>query len=84
MFGGRLQVIRPLLELTNEELEKYAIKRNWPKEIKVCPYDNVTGRSIMKKFVNELGEIHKNARKNIFRSMDNLYPEYLPGFNESV
>ena len=78
MFGGRLQVIRPLLELTNKELEDYALKRNWPKEIKVCPYDDETGRSVMKNFVNEMSKLHKNARKNMFRSMDNPYPEYLP------
>lgn len=78
MFDGRLQVIRPLLELTNKELEGYALKRNWPKEIKVCPYDNETGRSVMKNFVEEISKLHKNARKNMFRSMNNPYPEYLP------
>jgi tRNA 2-thiocytidine biosynthesis protein TtcA len=78
MFGGRLQVIRPLLEITDTELEEYALNRNWPKEIKVCPYDDITSRSVMKNFVTEMAKLHKNARKNMFRSMNNTFPEYLP------
>ncbi len=78
MFGGRLQVIRPLLEITNKELEEYASKRNWTTELKVCPYDDKTGRKVMSDFVDEMSKLHKHAKKNLFRSMSNTYPEYLP------
>ena len=33
-----------------------------------------------KELVNIIEKMNKGARKNMFRAMDNLYPEYLPRF----
>jgi len=78
MFDGRLELIRPLIELTNAEMQNLAEIRQYPKLKGVCPYGDETKRSRIRDMVNQIGEIHKNARKNIFRSMDHILPEYLP------
>lgn len=77
MFEGRIHVIRPLLEISEEELIKYAELAAYKKELKRCPFEN-TKRAEIKDIIEQLNQNHRIARKNIFRSMDNQYPEYLP------
>jgi tRNA 2-thiocytidine biosynthesis protein TtcA len=79
MFDGRVQLIRPLLELTNDELEKYAVLRRFTREISACPHRN-SKRMEMEMILKQANEVHKHARKNIFRSLSNIYPEYLPNY----
>lgn len=38
MFDGRMELIRPLLLQTNDQLSKYAIYRQFPEEISLCPF----------------------------------------------
>lgn len=77
MFGGKLEIIRPMLEMSNEEMVCFAEIRAFKKEVKRCPHES-TKREEMKNLVGELNGLYKNARKNIFRSMDNVCSEYLP------
>lgn len=77
MFKGRVKVIRPLLEMTEDELIKYAAIADYKKELKNCPFEN-TKRLEIKNIVKQFNDIHRIARKNIFRSMDNMYSDYLP------
>lgn len=81
MFGGVLNIIRPLLEMSEEELKKYAEIREYRKEVKQCPYE-ATKRQEIKLLVKQLNLLYKNARKNIFRSGDNIFPDYLPHWNK--
>lgn len=77
MFGGRIKVIRPMLEISEEELEKYQSIANYKRELKHCPFEN-TKRIEMKDIINNLNKMHPVAKKNMFRSMDKIFPEYLP------
>jgi tRNA 2-thiocytidine biosynthesis protein TtcA len=81
MFGGRVSIIRPLLELTNHELEKFALINEYQTLTKTCPYGN-SKRKDMAGFIEQLSLQHKRARKNIFRSLSNFYPEYLPNYRK--
>ena len=81
MFDGRVQLIRPLLEISNEELEGYATLRNYTRELKTCPYGN-SNRKQMSSLVDHITMHHKSARKNIFRALSNIYPEYLPNYRK--
>ncbi len=78
MFDGKIFLIRPLLDLEEKIIEKYALLANYPKEIKKCPYDNLTKREKMRELVIQMEKIHPLARKNIFNSMSKIYNEYLP------
>jgi tRNA(Ile)-lysidine synthetase-like protein len=78
MFGGRMNLIRPLIELTNNEMIEMSRIRKYPKLKDECPYGDKTKRGKVRKLIEDMSEINKNARKNMFRSMDNLFAEYLP------
>jgi tRNA(Ile)-lysidine synthetase-like protein len=78
MFDGRMELIRPLIELTNDELIAASEIRQYPKLKNQCPYGDNTNRTNMREVVNSLATMNKNARKNIFRSTDKIQSEYLP------
>lgn len=77
MVKGNIELIRPLLEMTEEEMKTFAEIRKFKKEVKRCPFES-TKREEMKELIGGLNGLYKNARKNIFRSMDNISVDYLP------
>jgi tRNA 2-thiocytidine biosynthesis protein TtcA len=81
MFNGRMQLIRPLLEMTDAELEKFAAAQNYPCELKACPHGNSKRKEIAS-VIGLIASHHKAARKNIFRSLSNFYPDYLPNYRK--
>ncbi len=81
MFEGRVQLIRPLLELTGRELERFASECGYKRELKVCPYAQSV-RSDVRAVIESMAKQHKIAPKNIFRAMSNIHPEYLPGYHK--
>ena len=78
MFGGRIHLIRPLLKIPENELSYYAGMRSFKKNEKTCQYDHSTKREAIKNLIREIDKLNRNARKNLFRAMDNIYPDYLP------
>lgn len=78
LFEGRLQLIRPLIELTNEEIQIMAKVRQYPKLKGECPYGDETRRYDVRNLVTSMVQMNKHARKNLFRSMGNIFSEYLP------
>jgi len=78
MFDGRMKLIRPLLLLRDTELQKYADIRAYPKQLRVCPYENATQRATMRNMITRFEEILPAACDNIFKAMGNIFEEYLP------
>ncbi|MCL2154695.1 MAG: tRNA 2-thiocytidine biosynthesis TtcA family protein [Leptospirales bacterium] len=78
MFDGEFDIIRPLILLGEDEIKKYAELKNFPPELKICPYSEATHRFTIKGILNEMEKINKNARKNIYAAMSNIHDEYLP------
>ncbi len=78
MFGGRIHLIRPLLELTESQINDYALESEFPGSLKDCPFADITKRKAMKDLIKEMEQIHPLAVKNIFRSAGKIFPEYLP------
>lgn len=78
MFGGRIDLIRPLLFIPEKELTYYATLRGFEKQEKTCPYNNTTKRESIKELIRQMDKLNRDARRNIFRAMDNIYGEYLP------
>jgi len=52
--------------------------RSFKKNEKTCQYDHSTKREAIKNLIREIDKLNRNARKNLFRAMDNIYPDYLP------
>lgn len=78
MFGGRLELIRPLILLTNSEIRSFATMMKFPSEKEVCPYDDKTKRNQAAEIIREMEKRFKPARKGLFNSMSKIYTEYLP------
>jgi tRNA 2-thiocytidine biosynthesis protein TtcA len=78
MFAGRMYLIRPLLDLEKKQINEYALVSDFPEEIKKCPYGDNTKRNKVGKIAEQMTAIHKNAKKNIFRSSGKICKEYLP------
>ncbi len=78
MFEGNLQVIRPLILLEKKEIDKYAGIREFPSELKRCPYSDDTARIRAREMIENMTSSDSVIKKNIFRSMSNIHGEYLP------
>jgi tRNA 2-thiocytidine biosynthesis protein TtcA len=78
MFGGRMELIRPLLLLTDQDTRRYATIRRFPPLVTECPYADQTKRTTARRLIKTLEEIHPKAAANIFHAMQNIDEEYLP------
>jgi tRNA(Ile)-lysidine synthetase-like protein len=77
IFDGEFEIIRPLIFLGEDEIKKYAELKNFPPELKTCPYSEGTHRFAIKRILGEMEKINKKARQNIYASMSNIHEEYL-------
>jgi len=78
MFGGEFDLIRPLILLGEDEIREYAVLRNYPPQVKICPHGDDTRRADAKRLLVEMEKIDKNARQNIYSAMSNIHSDYLP------
>ncbi len=78
MFDGDLEMIRPLILLSDESISRYARLKAYPGELKRCPYGDDTRRNAVKEIIESMTSLDKNARNNIFSAMTHIHQEYLP------
>jgi len=78
MFEGKLEVIRPLILLTNAEMKEYAQIMNFQSLKQECPYEDHTIRQKARDIVEQMTAINPKARINLFNSMKKIDFEYLP------
>jgi tRNA 2-thiocytidine biosynthesis protein TtcA len=78
MFGGEFDIIRPLILLSEKQVERYARIRGFQVEASRCPYGDKTRRADMKRVIGELAHMNRKAKTNIFGAMSNIHQEYLP------
>lgn len=78
MFDGIINLIRPLILLTNKDTAEFANIRKYIKQKESCPFEDMTKRNTARKLVKQLEELHPGAANNLFRSMGNIDKEYLP------
>ena len=78
MFKDKIELIRPLILLTNKEIRNFAKIMNFPSEKENCPWEDKSKRSQAAEIINEIEKRFKPARKGIFKSMSKIYTEYLP------
>jgi len=78
MFDGKLEIIRPLLYVTNAETERYVSLINYAPVPYNCPYARNNDREKFRELKHYLYRIHPRAVRNIFNAMHRIRPEYLP------
>jgi len=78
MFEGRVQLIRPLMDLDERMLEEYAGLNDLVRVEKSCPHEDSTQRKNIAGLLKQVEELHGKGPFNIFKSMDKIFEEYLP------
>lgn len=78
MFNGRIELIRPMILLTNKEIQDFANIQGFPTEKETCPWNDKTKRNQAAEIIKEMEKRFKPARKGLFKSMSKIYTEYLP------
>jgi len=78
MFDGRLSLIRPLMDVEEPLMAEYADLREMVRIEKNCPHENRTRRQTIDHLISQIENIHPTGPINIFRSMGNIFEEYLP------
>ena len=78
MFDGVINLIRPLILLTDKDTREFANIRKFPEQTESCPYEDTTNRTTARELIKQLEAIHPKAAQNLFRSMGNIDEEYLP------
>jgi tRNA 2-thiocytidine biosynthesis protein TtcA len=77
IFGGKLQIIRPLAYIREPLVKKYAAERRFPAIENRCPTSKTSRRLYIKRLLDELEKDNSDIRDNIFRSMQHVKTDYL-------
>jgi len=77
LFGGELEIIRPLCYLEKEELRNFAHNLEIPFVDYNCPYGNDSRRELVKLIIKEVERNCSYAKKNIFRALGRIKKDYL-------
>lgn len=78
MLNNKFEIIRPMLETEEKYIIEYAQIMNFNREVKICPYAEVSKRDKIRSQIAELENLTPNFKKNVFRSMYKILPDYLP------
>jgi tRNA(Ile)-lysidine synthase TilS/MesJ len=70
-FGGLFHLIRPLIYITKEELDKFARSNDFPDPPPECPNSDSTKRKVISEILLLADQSYQNMRKNIFRAAMN-------------
>lgn len=79
MFNGDMQIIRPMITLTEQELKEFVNYRGYGHcTLKSCPHEKQSNRDEIKQIVELMEKLNPKVRHSIFGAMTNLQTDYLP------
>lgn len=78
MFDGRMQLIRPLLDMDENLLADYAGKRDFQTGGEKCRHVGNNQREWISELIAYIEKNHETGAINMFRSMGKIFEEYLP------
>ena len=83
VFNAGMEIIRPAILLSRDEIRRYAEIKKFPEQKKTCPYGENTRREDIKKIIAGLEKINPKVKGSIFKAMSNIHDEYLlPRIND--
>jgi tRNA 2-thiocytidine biosynthesis protein TtcA len=78
LFGGEIEVIRPLALLDAKTLRRFHQERGLPATVNPCPSKNSGKRHEIREILQRLYRKNSKIRGNIMHAMHNVNLEYLP------
>ena len=73
-----LQLIRPLCLIDEADIITYAAMRNYQKQTKLCPFEQVSSREKVKGLLEEIKALNPEALDSIYGALTNIKTDYLP------
>ena len=83
MCDGKMQLIRPWMDLDERLLEEYAALNSLVNVEKSCPHEDKTQRENIAQLIKKIEDMHGAGPYNMFKSMNKIFDEYLPGQNST-
>jgi tRNA 2-thiocytidine biosynthesis protein TtcA len=77
LFNGGLSIIRPIGEVDEADIVRYAKLRSFEIQGHICAHGKVSSRAHVKSVINTLAAENEQVKRNLFRSMQNIIMEYL-------
>lgn len=77
-----MTIIRPMSLIPERELTVLAELRNYPKQVKNCPYEKESSRQRVKELIRQVEAWNPAVRQSVWASMENIQTEYLPHKNK--
>lgn len=71
-------IIRPLALIEESDIKELAKNEGYVIQKKSCPYEKSSFRSDVEKIITDLEKLNPNVRSSIWKSMENIMPDYLP------
>lgn len=71
-------LIRPLCLMEEKDIVVWAKENNITKPVKLCPYEKQSKRIEARKVLEHMVQLSPNAKGSLWKSMENVMPEYLP------
>jgi tRNA 2-thiocytidine biosynthesis protein TtcA len=77
-FDGRMQIIRPLCEVAEKDVERLSRVVDLPVFSVDCPRNNRNHRLVFKEIIRKVERLNRHVRENIYNAPWRINPEYLP------
>jgi len=77
IFNGEIDIIRPLIGLTENEIKEYAHNKNFQTQTKECPFSEKTQRKAVKEIIGQMESIYPFSLQSINTSMSRIFENYL-------
>lgn len=73
-----LSIIRPLCLVAEADLAALAAMRQWPSQLRSCPYEHESGRAAIQGVLHRLEMLNPEARYSLWGALENVQNELLP------
>jgi tRNA 2-thiocytidine biosynthesis protein TtcA len=82
-FEGRMQIIRPMCEVEENEILRLTRHLSLPVCSIDCPRRDTNQRLLLKDLLRALKRSHKRVKENIYQAPWNIKDDYLPSFRRN-
>lgn len=73
-----MQIIRPLCLVDEADLEALARLRQYPAQLRSCPYERDSNRTAVREMLEMMETRFPGLKDSLWASMQHIYPQYLP------
>jgi tRNA 2-thiocytidine biosynthesis protein TtcA len=74
-FGGKLDVIRPLAYVPEQEIVRYAQEADFPPPPPPCPTGSQSKRALMREVIQMVEQTNPNVRSQLRRAVERCQTE---------